>query len=166
MTAETAAVDPWGTDGVAVDDAPDPMLEPIEIDTHWQSQEPLSIGVHQVVCTVEDIPQGPKGRYLKMRFEGAEEEGDEAGLVARDNVSTSKAAKFKMDAFLAALDWPRGKSPGDTVGAVIKSFSGQKLTVVVDHEEYQDVVRAKVVAYLPKGAEEGITAKVGAGEFA
>ena len=160
--------DPFGGLGDAPVASGSFVPDMIEIDTEWELQEPLSIGTHEVVSKVVDIRMGPKGPYLSMRYEGTANEGDEEGFMARDNLSLSKAAKFKMDDFLAAIAWPRGKAIKGSPEEVKAILSGHILKVAIDHEEYNEKAQAKVAAYLPKGSDTGAKnpVKVGAAEFA
>lgn len=121
--------------------------EDIEISLVRDVHEPMSVGQHRVKAQFRGVGQGAAGPYLRMRFECIDE-GPEEGYEANDNLSLSKKAKFKMDAFLDAIGAPR------TGKLNASELDGKELTVTVDMDEYGGTVRAKVAAYLPAGTKE------------
>lgn len=127
--------------------APEEAPEDIEISLVRDVHEPMSVGQHRVKAQFRGVGQGAKGPFLRMRFECIEE-GPEEGFEATDNLSLSKNAKFKMDAFLDAIGAPR------TGRLNASALDGKELTITVDMEDYGGTVNAKVAAYLPPGTQK------------
>lgn len=102
-----------------------------------------------------DLKSGPSGYgYLKAEFRA--EQGEAAGMALWDNLSLSPEARFRLNAFLDALDLPR------TGKMRTSALLDRPIFIDVKHEDWEGEARAKVGKYLngPTSAGSESVAKV------
>ena len=119
-----------------------------QVDYGMRTEFPLiEEGEHDAIIHSLTLDNGPKGSYLKTRFSLS---GDALNRQAWLNLSLADGALWKVTKMARDLGvadaTKKYKSRTEFEQDVIAMFTGRPCTIVIEHEEFDGVIRNRVTS--------------------